>query len=153
MFVRNDLNELVACDKQPAVSICMPTHSTGRKIRQDAIQLRNLLNAAAKRLGAEHRPPEITALLEPARRLVDDEEFWRYQARGLGVFLAPGFHRVHKLPIEVAEEGTQLYFHRNSLVNRDFDRLKVGDRVHFVETVGDTGPIASKVWPVEGEPG
>lgn len=50
-------------------------------------------------------------------------------------------------------EGTQLYFHRNCLVNRDFDRLKVGDRVHFVETVGDTGPIASKVWPVEGEPG
>jgi len=24
--------------------------------------------------------------------------------------------------------------------------------VHFVETDGDTGPIASKVWRVEGEP-
>jgi cold shock CspA family protein len=50
-------------------------------------------------------------------------------------------------------EGTQLYFHRNGLINRDFDRLKVGDRVHFVETAGDTGPIASKVWRAEGEPG
>lgn len=53
----------------------------------------------------------------------------------------------------LTHEGTQLYFHRNSLVQRDFDQLKVGDRVHFVETVGDTGPIASKVWRAEGAPG
>ncbi len=53
----------------------------------------------------------------------------------------------------LTHEGSQLYFHRNSLIQRDFDRLQVGDRVHFVETVGDTGPIASKVWRVEGESG
>jgi len=53
----------------------------------------------------------------------------------------------------LTHEGSQLYFHRNSLIQRDFDRLQVGDRVHFVETVGDTGPIANKVWRVEGEPG
>jgi len=104
MFVRNDLDELVGCDKRPAVSIYMPSHSAGREVRQDAIRLRNLLSIAAKRLAAEHRPPEIAELLDPARQLVDDEEFWRYQACGLGVFLAPGFHRVHKLPVEVAEE-------------------------------------------------
>jgi ribosome-associated translation inhibitor RaiA/cold shock CspA family protein len=49
--------------------------------------------------------------------------------------------------------GGQLYFHRNSMMNRDFDRLEVGAKVHFIETVGDTGPIASKVWRTEGEPG
>jgi hypothetical protein len=38
-------------------------------------------------------------------------------------------------------------------MNRNFDRLQVGDKVHFVESVGDTGPIASKVWRAEGEPG
>jgi cold shock CspA family protein len=53
----------------------------------------------------------------------------------------------------LTHEGTQLYFHRNSLVQRDFDDLKVGDRVRFVQTVGDTGPIASKVWRAEGAPG
>jgi Bacterial archaeo-eukaryotic release factor family 3 len=104
MFVRNDLDELAGCDKRPAVSMYLPTHAAGREVRQDAIRLRNLLSTAAKRLGAEYRPPEIAELLDPARRLVDDEEFWRYQNRGLGVFLAPGFHRVHKLAIEVAEE-------------------------------------------------
>ncbi len=52
----------------------------------------------------------------------------------------------------LTHEGTQLYFHRNSLIKGDFDRLQRGERVHFVETDGDTGPIASKVWPA-GEPG
>jgi hypothetical protein len=27
----------------------------------------------------------------------------------------------------------------------DFDRLKVGSELHYVEDVGDTGPIATKV--------
>ena len=34
----------------------------------------------------------------------------------------------------LTHEGTQLYFHRNSLMQRDFDELQVGDRVHFVQT-------------------
>jgi hypothetical protein len=103
MFLRNDLNELLACEARPAVSICLPTHKAGREIRQDSIRLRNLLGEAAKRLGADRRSPEVEALLEPARRLVEDEEFWRHQKQGLAVFIAPGFSRVHKLPIEVAE--------------------------------------------------
>ncbi|MBV9863291.1 MAG: HPF/RaiA family ribosome-associated protein [Alphaproteobacteria bacterium] len=53
----------------------------------------------------------------------------------------------------LTHEGTQLYFHRNSLMDGEFDRLQRGDRVHFVQTVGDTGPIASKVWPATGAPG
>lgn len=112
MFVRNDLDELVGCDKRPAVSIYLPTHPAGREVRQDAIRLRNLLGTASKRLGTERRPPEVAALLDPARGLVDDEAFWRYQERGLGVFLAPDFCRTHKLPIEVAEEiaiGSHFY--------------------------------------------
>jgi len=42
--------------------------------------------------------------------------------------------------------GTQLYFHRNSVLNNGFDKLQRGDAVNYIETVGDTGPIASKVW-------
>src|SRR5437763_12413687 len=99
MLLRNDLDELLAFDRSPAVSIYLPTHSAGREVRQDAIRLRNLLSTAPKRLGTEHRGPETAELLDPVRRLVDDEEFWRYQACGLSVFLAPDFHRRHQLPI------------------------------------------------------
>jgi ribosomal subunit interface protein len=42
--------------------------------------------------------------------------------------------------------GTQLYFHRNSVMNEKFDELRRGDTVHYVEMTGDTGPIAKKVW-------
>ncbi len=43
-------------------------------------------------------------------------------------------------------EGKQLYFHRNSVMDKDFDKLKEGEAVHFIETEGDTGPTAAKVW-------
>lgn len=42
-------------------------------------------------------------------------------------------------------EGGLLYFHRNSLLSGDFDKLRRGDEVHYVEDAGDTGPTASKV--------
>ena len=46
--------------------------------------------------------------------------------------------------------GSQLYFHRNSCIDVDFEDLKAGEPVKYVETMGDTGPTASKVWRVAG---
>jgi ribosome-associated translation inhibitor RaiA/cold shock CspA family protein len=45
----------------------------------------------------------------------------------------------------MTKEGGLLYFHRNSLLSGDFDALERGDELYYVETMGDTGPIASKV--------
>ena len=45
----------------------------------------------------------------------------------------------------MTKEGGLLYFHRNSLLGGDFDALRRGDDVSYVEQAGDTGPIASKV--------
>lgn len=45
----------------------------------------------------------------------------------------------------LTKEGGQLYFHRNSILGGDFDALKLKDEVYYVEAVGDTGPIATKV--------
>ena len=41
--------------------------------------------------------------------------------------------------------GTQLYFHRDSVTNGRFEDLREGDRVHYVEEEGDSGPVATKV--------
>ena len=43
------------------------------------------------------------------------------------------------------KEGALLYFHRNSMLTGDFDRLHRGDQVSYVEAMGDNGPTASKV--------
>ena len=45
----------------------------------------------------------------------------------------------------LTKEGGLLYFHRNSVLTGDFDDLRRGDDVTYVEEMGDTGPTASKV--------
>ncbi len=45
----------------------------------------------------------------------------------------------------VTPGGGLLYFHRNSVLSGDFDSLSRGDELYYVEGVGDTGPIATKV--------
>ena len=42
-------------------------------------------------------------------------------------------------------DGREIYFHRNSVLNADFDRLAVGDLVRFHEEPGEKGPQASTV--------
>jgi len=45
----------------------------------------------------------------------------------------------------MTKEGGLLYFHRNSMLQGDFDKLQRGDEVFYVEAMGDTGPTATKV--------
>src|SRR6267142_3969630 len=105
MFLRKDLDELLAIEAKPAVSLYLPTEIAGREIRQNAIRLKNLTAQTADRLHAELRRSQVDALLAPAASLVEDEDCWRHPENGLAVFLAPGFSRVHKLPLAVAEEA------------------------------------------------
>lgn len=50
-------------------------------------------------------------------------------------------------------DGSELYFHRNSVVDADFDRLRVGDQVRFAAEAGEKGPQASTVHLVTRGPG
>lgn len=45
----------------------------------------------------------------------------------------------------MTKEGGLLYFHRNAMLSGKLDELRRGDEVHYVEEVGDTGPLATKV--------
>jgi cold shock CspA family protein/ribosome-associated translation inhibitor RaiA len=46
----------------------------------------------------------------------------------------------------LTKEGNQLYFHRNALLEGEWEKLDRGTVVHYVEKDGDTGPTAAKVW-------
>ncbi len=46
-------------------------------------------------------------------------------------------------------DGREIYFHRNSVLDADFDRLDVGDLVRFHEEAGEKGPQASTVQMAE----
>lgn len=43
------------------------------------------------------------------------------------------------------EDGREVYFHRDSVLNHSFSRLKVGSTVVFAEEPGEKGPQASTV--------
>lgn len=43
------------------------------------------------------------------------------------------------------EDGREIYFHRNSVLDNAFDRLAVGSEVRFVEEMGEKGAQASTV--------
>ncbi|WP_260293051.1 HPF/RaiA family ribosome-associated protein [Sedimenticola hydrogenitrophicus] len=43
------------------------------------------------------------------------------------------------------DDGREIYFHRNSVINGGFDRLEIGDQVRFNEGQGDVGPQATTV--------
>jgi len=42
-------------------------------------------------------------------------------------------------------DGHEVYFHKNSVLNKDFEKLKVGTEVRFAEEQGEKGPQASTV--------
>jgi cold shock CspA family protein/ribosome-associated translation inhibitor RaiA len=42
-------------------------------------------------------------------------------------------------------DGSEIYFHRNSVLNDDFEILVIGTEVSFVEETGDKGPQASTI--------
>ena len=45
----------------------------------------------------------------------------------------------------LTEEGSLLYFHRSAMLSGNFDDLRRGHEVYYVASMGDTGPVASKV--------
>jgi cold shock CspA family protein len=46
------------------------------------------------------------------------------------------------------EQGREIYFHRNSVLESGFNDLEPGSRVRFAEEQGNDGPQASTVVPV-----
>lgn len=46
------------------------------------------------------------------------------------------------------DDGREIYFHRNSILDGGFEALEIGTSVRYVEEAGEKGPQASTVWPL-----
>lgn len=110
---REHLAELASHRGGPHVSIYLPTERAGPATRQNPIRLKNLArNAEEALMAAGMRPTEARDLLEPARALEDDIDFWQHQADGLALHIAPGYYAKHLLPLrfdELAVVGERFY--------------------------------------------
>jgi len=104
LLSRDELKRLAAQEDGVFVAVYMPTERAGAETRGNSIRFKNLLAKAAVLL-EEHgvRTPEVANLLEPARKLQADSDFWQHQADGLAAFLTQGFFRYYRLPLAFDE--------------------------------------------------
>lgn len=110
---REDLQSLHEAAEPPCVSIFLPTHRAGAETRQNPIRFKNLLKSAEEQLREQGFGDRADSLLEPARSLLEDFDFWQHQSDGLAVFLTPSSRELFRIP-------------------RSFEELAVvGDRFHF----------------------
>jgi hypothetical protein len=95
---RAQLEGLLAAGEPWSVSIYLPTSPSARG-EAERIALKNLSGEAVRQLqqaGAERS--QIAAIEEEVADLIDDDEFWRYQARSLALFLTPTRCTTFRLP-------------------------------------------------------
>lgn len=116
VFTRRDLESLLRPETSPCLSVYFPTRHGSSD--QGPIRLKNLLREAEQKLTAGAVPPAAGHdLLAAARRLLEDEVFWRSQGDGVALFAAPGTSRAFRLPAafpELVEVGD--HFHVKPLL-------------------------------------
>ncbi|MBK1646081.1 hypothetical protein CKO25_15785 [Thiocapsa imhoffii] len=94
-----DLADLATQRTDLAVSIVLPTTPVSTETDADRILLKNLTKEALDQLeaaGADKR--RVRDLIEELDDLVEDNEFWRFQAHGLVVFATPDNLRTFRVP-------------------------------------------------------
>jgi hypothetical protein len=110
---RAQLERLLASRGPWSVSIYLPTNPSSRG-EADRIELKNLAGEASGRLEqAGAARADVAAIDEELADLVDDDEFWRYQARSLALFFTPTTSVTFRLP------------------NRLVSLVEVSDRFHL----------------------
>lgn len=101
---KEELEKLVERRAGPCVSVFLPTHRAGTETQQDPIRFKNLLEEAKQGLFARGlRSVDVDRILKPARELLADDVFWRYQSEGLAVFLSQNDFRYYRLPLRFEE--------------------------------------------------
>src|SRR5262249_28538492 len=86
---RAQLDWLLAAREPSSVSIYLPTNPASRG-EAERIELKNLAAEASRQLRqAGAGRDDVAAVDEELADLVDDDEFWRHQARSLALFLTP----------------------------------------------------------------
>jgi hypothetical protein len=110
---RAQLERLLAVREPSSVSIYLPTTPSSRG-EAERIELKNLAGEASRQLeqAGVHRN-DVAAIEEELADLVDDNQFWRYQARTLAIFLTP---------------STMVTFR---LANKLTSMVEVSDRFHL----------------------
>jgi hypothetical protein len=94
-----DLRALAEARHPASVSIFLPTTPVAGEISGDRIDLKNLAHEALAQLeasGVAKRDRE--AIGDQLAELVEDDDFWRFQANSLAVYATPDMVRTYRVP-------------------------------------------------------
>jgi ribosomal subunit interface protein len=135
-----------------------------RHRRGDLYHVRVDLKIPGKEIVVKRDPPEhhahedvyvaVRDCFDAVRRQLEDHSRWRRGA--VKAHEEPAHGKIARLIAEgnygfiEAGDGTEVYFHCNSVANGRFSKLTVGDEVRFVLHPGEgvKGPQASAVVPI-----
>jgi release factor family 11 len=94
---RAQLDQLFAVREPWSVSLYLPTNPSSRG-DAERIELKNLAAEASSQLQQAGAPKaDVAAIDDELADLVDDDEFWRFQARSLAVFVTPTASQTFRL--------------------------------------------------------
>ena len=132
-LAHDELKSLTEWEQSPCISIYLPRHQALSDYREDPIHLRNMLDQAETALQERGMGTgEIKTLLEPARKIQSDGNFWgRGPAQGICILLAPGMFQQYDLFYQCPQSLTvEDSFYVNPLFykvyeNNHFDLLAV----------------------------
>jgi hypothetical protein len=94
-----DILALNAHRGDACVSIYLRTTPVTQQTRGDRVELKNLAKKAAQQLqNAGVNKQRVAAIAEQMDDLVDDDDFWRFQAHSLAIFATPDDVRTFRVP-------------------------------------------------------
>jgi len=97
------IQELLAADQAPCLSLYMPTHQSHPENLQDNILFKNLVQQLEESLMQKYSATEVQKYLEPVYTIVNDKTIWDHTLEGLAVFSAKGTFKVIGLHKSVEE--------------------------------------------------
>ncbi len=103
LLTKEIVQELLAVNQAPCISLYMPTHRSHPEKLQDVILFKNLIKELEASLLRKYAENEVKKSLEPFETLINDTKIWNQTVEGLAVFSAPGIFKILKLQESVKE--------------------------------------------------
>src|SRR5665811_1264060 len=103
LLTKELIQELLAADQAPCLSLYMPTHQRHPENLQDNILFDNLVQQMEESLMQKYSAAEVQKHLEPFEGLVNDNDVWDHTLEGLAVFSAKETFKVVGLHKSVEE--------------------------------------------------
>jgi hypothetical protein len=148
-----DLKFLAAQRGDICVSLYLPTTPVSQETAGDRIELKNRAKEALHQLEATKADKRrVAALMEHLDDLVDDDEFWRFQARSLAVLATPDSVRTFRVPnalttmVEVSDRfHLKPLFRAVTFPNTCFVLALAEGSVRVIQVSADLPPTVVKV--------